>query len=64
MKEKDLFTENLKSRTRKLVVDVIEFYNSLNTCKLSLVIVNLILISKYEELFIRRQRIFPRNWEN
>ena len=39
MTEKELFIKNLKERTRKFAVDIIQFCNSLKTCKASSVII-------------------------
>ena len=36
--EKEIFIENLKKRTRKFAIDIIDFCNSLKTCKASSVI--------------------------
>lgn len=36
--EKELFIENLKKRTRKFAIDIIDFCNSLKTCKASSVV--------------------------
>jgi len=39
MTEKELFIKKLKERTRKFAVDIIQFCNSLKTCKASSVII-------------------------
>lgn len=36
--EKEIFIENLKKRTRKFAIDIIDFCNSLKTCKASSVV--------------------------